>query len=67
MNTAQQIINEITASTGLSDSVIAKLVNTTQPTIWRIRTGVTEDCGAKLYMDLLALHTKQAARKRKAA
>ncbi len=49
---------------GLTDSEIAAMANSTQPTIWRIRTGVTSDCGAILYASLLKLHGEYKRKKR---
>jgi hypothetical protein len=55
MDTAKDMIAEIQARHGLTDQALADLVESTQPTIWRIRTGETKDCAASLYMRLAAL------------
>ena len=46
---------------GLSDAEIARRCSSTQPTIWRLRTGKTSEAGETLYRSLMALHAKLAA------
>lgn len=62
MDTAQQIIIDL-AQLGMSDSDIAKEVVSSQPTIWRIRTGETKSCASDLYIALANLRSsvKKAA------
>lgn len=69
MDTAKDIIADIQSRHSLTDQALATLVESTQPTIWRIRTGDTKDCSASLYMRIANLRrvlddqpqTKQAA------
>ncbi len=55
MDTAKDIIAAIQTTHGLTDQALASLVESTQPTIWRVRTGDTKDCSASLYMRLFNL------------
>ncbi len=55
METAQDIIKAIQARHELTDQALATLVESTQPTIWRIRTGDSKDCAASLYIRLMNL------------
>jgi len=55
MDTAQEIVSSLADRFKLSDEDIAKRVGSTQPTIWRVRSGKTKDCGATLYRSLLQL------------
>ncbi len=43
---------------GLSDAEIARRVGSTQPTIWRLRTGKSAEAGEGLYRALTALHAE---------
>jgi transcriptional regulator with XRE-family HTH domain len=54
MDTAKAIVNQLYAG-GLSDAEIARRVSCSQPTIWRLRNGKSEDCRGRLYQSLLAL------------
>jgi hypothetical protein len=58
MDTAQEIVSALAGHFKLSDEDIAKRVGSTQPTIWRVRSGKTKDCGATLYRSLLHLRNK---------
>ncbi len=58
MDTAKDMIAEIQARHNLTDQALATLVESTQPTIWRIRNGDTKDCAASLYMRLANLRTR---------
>ena len=58
MDTARTIIDAIQSRHNLTDQALAALVDSTQPTIWRIRNGDTKDCAASLYMRLL--HVRQS-------
>lgn len=60
MDTALKIIEDISAF-GLTDKAIADSVDSTQPTIWRIRTGETQDCSASLYINLSNFRQKLGA------
>lgn len=50
-----EIIAALNAA-GLRDAAIADLCKTTQPTIWRIRRGVTRDPRLSVVRALLDLH-----------
>lgn len=58
MDTAKDIIVRIQDSHGLTDQALADIVESTQPTIWRIRTGETKDCAASLYIALMLAQKK---------
>lgn len=55
MDSARDIVSVISETFQLSDDAIAKRVGSSQPTIWRIRTGKTLDCSSGLYRELCAL------------
>ena len=55
MDTAQELVTSLADRFKLSDEDIARRVGSTQPTIWRVRSGKTKDCGATLYRSLLRL------------
>ena len=62
MDTAQKIASDIYI-TGISDEEISRRIvangaECSQPTIWRIRTGATKQCGSILYGELLLLREK---------
>jgi hypothetical protein len=61
MDTAKNLIDAIQKSQLLTDRALADLVQSTQPTIWRIRTGATKDCAASLYLRLKAVKDKREA------
>ena len=54
MDTAKHIINQLKDRHGLTDQAIAEEVDSTQPTIWRVRTG-TNDSTASMYIKLVQL------------
>ena len=54
MDTAKHIINQLKDRHGLTDQAIAEHVDSTQPTIWRVRTGAN-DCTASMYIKLVQL------------
>lgn len=58
MDTAREIVSAIGKQFGLTDSDIAARVKSSQPTIWRLRTGRSKDCGSRLYTALRRLHTE---------
>lgn len=58
MDTAREIIDAIQSRHNLTDQALAARVESTQPTIWRIRNGDTKDCAASLYIRLV--HLRQA-------
>jgi hypothetical protein len=55
MNTPQEVAAELAARFNLSDQDIAERVKSTQPTIWRVRTGISKDCSASLFIALVQL------------
>lgn len=55
METANEVINLLSGQFNLTDADIAKRVGSTQPTIWRLRSGKTKDCSADLYRNLYQL------------
>lgn len=55
MNTPQEVAAELAARFNLSDQDIAERVKSTQPTIWRLRTGISKDCSAFLFIALIQL------------
>lgn len=57
MDTARDIICALNSEQKLSDAEIARQVGSSQPTIWRIRTGKTADCSSALYRELLRLRS----------
>ena len=68
MDTAKQIIDDISLRFALSDSEIARQANSTQPTIWRIRNGEVSWCSSDLYIALVQLRKAlNRKRSRKAA
>jgi hypothetical protein len=54
MDTVKTLVARLNEQ-GMTDQAIADLVDSTQPTIWRIRNGVTEDCAASLYIRIAQL------------
>jgi predicted transcriptional regulator len=54
MDTVKTLVARLNEQ-GMTDKAIAESVDSTQPTIWRIRNGVTEDCSASLYMRIAQL------------
>lgn len=56
MKSPKDLINDIGERYKLSDSEIARRVQSTQPTIWRLRTGATRDCMSGLRTRLEELH-----------
>lgn len=61
MTTPAELILSLRAA-GLTDAEIAVRCNTTQPTIWRIATGVTRDPRYSIVRDLLDLRAAVAVR-----
>jgi predicted transcriptional regulator len=57
MNTPREIIEMLRQDKGMSDSKIASAVNSSQPTIWRLRNK-KGDCTASTYRALLDLYDK---------
>lgn len=55
MDTAHEVVKSIAAKTKLPDGEIARRAGSSQPTIWRLRTGKTKDCSADLYRRLCQL------------
>ena len=65
MDSAKQILDDISANYGFSDSEIARRVKTTQPTIFRIRNGA--DCYSSLYIAICRLRDSLKRQKKLAA
>lgn len=55
MDSAKQILDELSSIHLLSDSEIARRVDSSQPTISRIRNDKVADCSANLYIALCQL------------
>jgi hypothetical protein len=66
MDTVKQIIDDLSAF-GMNDASIAAEVDSTQPTIWRIRTGATKACSSVLYSELSILRDRVRKTKRSQA
>ena len=66
MDTEQQIVQEL-YSIGMTDSEIAFEVDSTQPTINRIRNGASKSCDSDLYRALFLLRKKVVRRSVKKA
>jgi hypothetical protein len=64
MDTAKKILDSISHDYSLSDSEIARRVGTSQPTIFRIRSGA--DCFASLYIAICEFRDTLRGKKRKA-
>jgi hypothetical protein len=65
MDTPIQVVNAIRSRYRLTDAKIAKLVESNQPTVWRIRSGKTKDCSADLYRKLCVLREKLGKKSKK--
>ena len=65
MDSAKQIIDDLQERHELSDSEIARLCDTSQPTIWRVKNGAVKSCSSDLYI-ALSLLRKRLGRKRMA-
>lgn len=60
-NTSQQLVQKI-SDAGLTDSQIARRVNTSQPTISRLRNGTSKDCMSALRIALEGLWSEVASK-----
>lgn len=56
MNSAQTLLNEIVARQPMSDEEISKIVDCSQPTIWRLRNGKSKSCNSDLYIRISKFH-----------
>jgi len=56
MKTPKELTAELYERFKLSDAEIAKRVGSSQPTIWRLRNGRTENCMSGLLNNLAGLH-----------
>lgn len=64
MDTVQTILDELANAYDLTDSEIARRVESSQPTIWRIRTGQSKDCASSLYRALAELREELQVERR---
>lgn len=55
MKTAQEIAIILANDFSLTDAKIAKMVGSSQPTIWRVRKGVMKNCSSSLYISMFQL------------
>jgi transcriptional regulator with XRE-family HTH domain len=55
MDTAHEVVMTLSAQFDMSDAEIAKRIGSSQPTVWRLRSGKTKDCTADLYRKLCLL------------
>jgi len=67
MDTAHALITYLSEDLKLSDSEIARRASSSQPTIWRLRTGETKDCSSSLYISLMKIRDEALICTKKAA
>jgi len=60
MDTPHEVVTQLAGQFNLSDAEIAKRVDSTQPTIWRLRSGKSSDCSAFLFIGLVKLRDELA-------
>lgn len=58
MDTAHEVVMALNNRFDLSDAEIAKRIGSSQPTVWRLRSGKTKDCSADLYRKLCLLRAE---------
>jgi transcriptional regulator with XRE-family HTH domain len=60
MDTAHEVVMTLSSAFDMSDAEIAKRIGSSQPTVWRLRSGKTKDCTADLYRKLCLLREEVA-------
>lgn len=60
MDTAHEVVTALSSRFEMSDVEIAKRIGSSQPTVWRLRSGKTKDCSADLYRKLCLLREEVA-------
>jgi DNA-binding MurR/RpiR family transcriptional regulator len=67
MNNLQTLLEDIVRISDMSDPKIAEAVGCSQPTIWRLRTGVSKTCKSDTYQALVELRGSLIASSQEAA
>lgn len=60
--TPKQLINEIRASSGMTDTTIGIATGMSQTTISRLRSGAMKDASSKNWWNLVILHANKVKR-----